>query len=65
MVERDEEVTRLEINFSEINRSDHTSGDSMYEFILYKKGEMVSLVDRNLISLKLMSECDPEEIKLR
>ena len=35
----------------------------MYEFILYKKGEMVSLVDRNLISLKLMSECDPEEFK--
>jgi hypothetical protein len=55
----------MEINFSEINRSDHTSGDSMYEFILYKKGEMVSLVDRNLISLKLMSECDPEEFKLR
>jgi hypothetical protein len=55
----------MEINFSEINRSDHTSGDSMYEFILYKKGEMVSLVDRNLISLKLMSECDPEEFELR
>lgn len=58
-------MTWLEINFSEINRSDHTSGDSMYEFILYKKGEMVSLVDMNLISLKLMSECDPEEFELR